>query len=253
MTTDTARAAAALSTEEIRQKVAEFEWYHTIDLGQGIFTPGQYDHAPLVDYYGIPESLAGRTVLDVGPAHGFFAFEFESRGADRVVTSELPTWTDHDNHEPFDVRDPALQHHMEYHRGALGFAIQARRSKVERRFCSVYDLTPEGIGTFDLVFCASVLLHLTDPLRALCAIRRVCREEAIVCTGIDTNLLVADQSRAMFVGTPDGHAFWLPTLTCLERMAIAAGFARVERVSSFRLRSRDGRFDTPHGTIRAIV
>jgi tRNA (mo5U34)-methyltransferase len=253
MTTETAREAAALSPEEIRQRVAEFEWYHTIDLGHGILTPGQYDHAPIVENYGIPESLSGKSVLDVGPAHGFFAFEFEKRGADRVVTSELPTWTDHDNQERFDVLDPALRHHMEYHRGALGFAIQARQSRVERKFLSVYDLTPERVGTFDVVFCASVLLHLTDPLRALYAMRGVCREEAIICTGIDTNLLVAEQNRAMFVGTPDGHAFWLPTLTCLERMAIAAGFARVERVSSFRLRSRDGRFDTPHGTIRAIV
>jgi hypothetical protein len=42
-------------------------------------------------------------------------------------------------------------------------------------------------------------------------------------------------------------------MTCLERMAIAAGFRRVERVSTFRLKSRDGTFNTPHGTIRAFV
>ena len=71
----------------------------------------------------------------------------------------------------------------EYHRGALGFAIQARGSAVERHFHSVYDLTPERIGTYDLVFCASVLLHLTDPLRALYGIRRVCRDQAIISTG----------------------------------------------------------------------
>ncbi len=42
-------------------------------------------------------------------------------------------------------------------------------------------------------------------------------------------------------------------MTCLEQMALAAGFARVERVSTFALRSADGKFDTPHGTIRAFV
>jgi hypothetical protein len=36
-------------------------------------------------------------------------------------------------------------------------------------------------------------------------------------------------------------------------MALTAGFARVERVSTFRLKSVDGHFDTPHGTIRAFV
>ncbi len=254
MTTEGARDTAALSPDEIRQKVAEFEWYHTIDLGHGIVTPGQYNHAPLIDQYGIPESLEGRSVLDVGPANGFFAFEFERRGAARVVTSELPSWIDHDTRDrPPESWAQIAEGAEDYHRGALGFAIRARRSRVERRFCNVYDLTPERIGVFDLVFCASVLLHLTDPLRALFAIRRVCQGEAIICTGIDTHLLVADQSRAKFIGTPDGHAFWLPTMTCLEQMALAAGFPRVERVSSFRLPSKDGLFNTPHGTIRALA
>jgi tRNA (mo5U34)-methyltransferase len=252
MTIETARDAV-MSADEIREGVARYQWYHTIDLGHGIRTPGQYDLAPVIDHYGIPDSLEGRTVLDVGPAHGFFAFEFEKRGAARVVTSELPSWKQHDSRYPPESINALTEGEEEYHRGAFGFAIRARRSRVERRFCNVYDLTPERIGVFDLVFCASVLLHLTDPLRALYAIRRVCRGEAIICTGIDTHLLIADQCRAIFVGTPDGNAFWLPTMTCLEQMALAAGFPRVERVSTFRLPSKDGLFNTPHGTIRAFA
>jgi tRNA (mo5U34)-methyltransferase len=251
MTTESTSDEAALSVDDIRRQAAEFEWYHTIDLGHGILTRGQYNLAPIVDNYGIPESLAGKSVLDVGPGHGFFAFEFERRGAARVVTTELPIWTQHDGREqPPDAWAVVA---ADYHQGAFGFAIRARRSRVDRRFHSVYDLTAERVGQFDVVFCASVLLHLTDPLRALYAIRRVCTDQAIICTGIDNHLLLADQNRARFVGTPDGHAFWLPTMTCLERMAIAAGFARVERVSTFRLKSTDGLFNTPHGTIRAFV
>jgi tRNA (mo5U34)-methyltransferase len=140
-----------------------------------------------------------------------------------------------------------------YLRGALGFAIEARGSKVERFLCNVYDLSPEKVGTFDLVFCASVLLHLTDPLRAMYALRSVTRGHAIICTGIDNSLHVMNQPRALFRGTPTGQAFWFPTMTCLEQMALAAGFRRVERVSTFHLKSTDGKFDTPHGTIRAFV
>lgn len=246
--------SAALSPEEIRRRVSEYEWYHTIDLGHGITTPGQYDLTPLLKHYGLPESLEGKSVLDVGPAHGFFSFEFERRGAAKVATAELPSWVEHDAspvlQEVFD-RVPASAD--DYHRGALGFAIQARRSRVERQFCNVYDLTPERVGAYDVVFCASVLLHLTDPLRALYGLRRVCRGEAIISTGIDTHLHVMNQARALFLGTATGQAFWFPTMTCLEQMALAAGFARVERVSTFALRSADGKFDTPHGTIRAFV
>jgi tRNA (mo5U34)-methyltransferase len=243
-----------LAAEEIRQRASEHEWYHVIDLGGGVVTKGQYDLTPLLPHYGLPSSLAGRTVLDVGPGHGFFSFECERRGADTVATAEIPHWAEHDASPALrDDFDRAGDAPEAYHHGALGLAIQARRSKVKRHFCNIYDLTPDTVGTHDLVFCASVLLHLTDPLRALYGIRRVCRNEAIICTAIDTHAHVANEPRALFLGTAKGQAFWFPTMMCLEQMALAAGFARVERVSTFALRSVDGKFDTPHGTIRAFV
>ncbi|MEO7272126.1 MAG: hypothetical protein ABIX28_02395 [Vicinamibacterales bacterium] len=242
-----------LTPIEIRQSVEQYEWYHRIDLGEGIVTPGQYDLTPLLPHYGLPEDMSGLSVLDIGPAHGFFAFEFERRGA-TVTTAELPSWSEHDV-------GPALLDEFEgfgdrpiaYHRGAFGFAIEARQSRVNRLFCNIYDLTPERVGMHDLVFCASVLLHLTDPLRALFAIRKVCRDQAIICTGIDIAPHTAEDPRALFIGQPDGQAFWLPTVACLEQMVRAAGFPRHERVSTFHLKSLDGLFDTPHGTVRAFV
>ena len=79
---------------------------------------------------GLPESLDGKSVLDVGPGHGFFAFEFERRGARRVATSELPDWTAHDaSPELKDFFHTVAKDGVEYHRGALGFAIQARGSR----------------------------------------------------------------------------------------------------------------------------
>lgn len=245
-----------LTPDQIREHVAQHQWYHVIDLGHGIVTPGQYDLRPLLDHYGVPRSLEGRSVLDVGPGHGFFSFEFERRNAASVATAELGTWADHD-------ASPALKDQFQkgtgnaqvarYLHGALGLAIHALGSRVQRNFCNVYDLTPERVGTFDFVFCASVLLHLTDPLRALYGIRRVTRREAVISTGIDTTLEFVHQARALFLGTPSGQAFWFPTMTCLEKMALAAGFTRVERVSTFMLSSVDGQFNTPHGTIRAYV
>jgi len=244
----------ALPAEEIRRRVAEFDWYHCIDLGHGIVTPGQFDLGPLLPHYGIPASLEGKSVLDVGPGHGYFAFEFERRRAERVVTCELPDWTEHDS-SPLqqDALASVRDQGQAYHRGAFGFAIEARGSRVDRQFCNIYDLSPERVGTFDVVFCASVLLHLTDPLRALYALRRVCRGEAIICTAVETRWPLSRLSLARFVRRPHGHVFWLPTLRCLWQMTLAAGFARCERVSSFRLQSTKGEFKTPHATIRAFV
>jgi len=242
-----------LTPAEIRQTMGQFEWYHRIELAEGIVTPGQYDLTPILPHYGLPDDMRGMTVLDIGPAHGFFAFEFERRGA-IVTTAELPSWSEHDV-------SPTLQREFDklgdapeaYHRGAFGFAIEARRSSVKRLFCNIYDLTPDRVGMHDLVFCASVLLHLTDPLRALYAMRKVSKHQAIVCTGIDTAPHTAAEPRALFVGQANGQAFWLPSLVCLQQMVRAAGFARSERVSTFHLKSVDGVFDTPHGTVRAFV
>jgi tRNA (mo5U34)-methyltransferase len=121
---------------------------------------------------------------------------------------------------------------------------------VEQVFCNVYDLSPDSVGEFDLVFCASMLIHITDPLRALYAIRSVTRETAIVVTTIDPRPR-GRAPRARFVGRPDGQTFWEPNVRCLEQWVVAAGFGSVELVSKFRLASVDGRFDEPHATIRA--
>lgn len=245
-----------MNAEEIRRQMQQYSWYHTIDLGHGIVTPGQYDHRPLLQHYGIPDDLSGKTVLDVGPAHGFFAFEFEKRGAERVVTVELPRWSEHDGSAELKqafVADNVDTANEGYLHDALAFAIRARQSRVEQFFSSVYDLQPDNVGTFDIVFCGSLLIHLTDPLRALYALRRVTREHAIVATVIDPARFGGRRPRAYFHGTPKGQAFWAPNMACLEQWAIAAGFKRVERVSTFMLNSLDGVFSSPHGTIKAFV
>jgi 2-polyprenyl-3-methyl-5-hydroxy-6-metoxy-1,4-benzoquinol methylase len=243
-----------MSADEKRRGMEAFSWYHTVDLGDGVVTPGQYDHRQVLSSYGIPDDLTGKTALDVGPAHGYFAFELEQRGAS-VTTLELPDWKAHD-------ASPALKRTFDethadeaaesWLHGALRFAAEARGSRIEQRYGTVYDLDPND-GTFDLVFCASLLLHLTDPLAALYAVRRVCDDQAIVATAIDTSRTPKGVPYARFVGRVDGQTFWMPNLACLEQWALAAGFARVERVSEFRLRSLDRAFDAPNGVIRASV
>jgi tRNA (mo5U34)-methyltransferase len=240
---------------ELERSMQSYSWYHTIELAPGVVTPGQYDHRPLLNHYGLPDSLAGKTVVDIGPAHGFFAFEFEKRGAARVVTVELPKWSDHDGSpslkESFE-RDQVDIHNESYIHGALDFAIRVRQSRVEQKYCTIYDISPETIGAFDLAFCGSLLIHLTDPLRALYAMRTITQEMAIITTPIYSDRF-SREPRAYFHGTANGQAFWAPNMVCLEHWALAAGFRQVERVSSFQLASLDGQFDILHGTIRAYV
>jgi tRNA (mo5U34)-methyltransferase len=228
-----------------------YQWYHTLELGEGLVTPGQYDHRSVLRHYGLPDRVDGKSVIDVGPAQGFFAFEFEKRGAARVVTVELPAWSAHDAGAELKSRFGA-EHAREaesYLHGALEFAIRARRSRVERQFGNIYDLRPDTFGTFDVAFCGSLLIHLTDPVRALGALRSVTREMAIVATVVDPT--DDGTPRALFYGASDNQAFWAPNTTCLERWLLCAGFRRVERVGQFELASRDGVLRSPHAVVRA--
>src|SRR5262245_45774080 len=83
--------------DALRQRIGRIQaWYHRIDLGDGVETPGHFRMADYLAHYHFPARLDGMRVLDVGASTGFFAYEFEQRGAAEVVCIELPSWNDHD-------------------------------------------------------------------------------------------------------------------------------------------------------------
>lgn len=199
-------------------------WYHTIDLGHGVVTPGIFDHRPHLAHYGFPADLSGQSVLDAGAANGFFAFEFERRGARRVLAVDIPTSAQDmvvsvdepfraEHAHDFDAFDPRL----------FRFAHRELGSTVEHRDIDIYDLTPERVGVFDLMFCGSVLMHLSDPFRALRALRSVCRGRSVVVSGVLAHT-PGERAVAEFVHQEVMFCFWTPTLECLRRQAVAAGF-----------------------------
>ncbi len=72
---------ASAANERLGAGAAEIDWYHTQELAPGLVTPGMFDLRPYVERYGLPASMEGMRVLDVGTFEGFWAFEMERRGA----------------------------------------------------------------------------------------------------------------------------------------------------------------------------
>ena len=70
--------------------IDRYYWYHAIDLPAGVTTPGMYDYRATLEPFHLPERMDGMSVLDVGSASGFWAFEFERRGA-QVTSVDLPS------------------------------------------------------------------------------------------------------------------------------------------------------------------
>ncbi|HXQ19028.1 MAG TPA: methyltransferase domain-containing protein [Acidimicrobiales bacterium] len=205
--------------ELLARLVAGRSWFHTIDLGGGVITPGVDDSWSKLQLIRLPESFAGKTVLDVGAFDGYFSFEAERRGAARVVAADEFCWS-----RP---GDPMTD--------GQGFDIAhwARQSRVEKRRIPVEDISPETVGVFDYVLFLGVLYHSPDPLRYLRNVRSVCREQLILETHVDA----LEQERPMMVFYPgtslngDASNHWGPNRQCVVEMLKEVGFRRVELVS----------------------
>jgi tRNA (mo5U34)-methyltransferase len=227
--------------------IASLTWYHTIDLGDGVTTPGLYDHRPYLHHYALPPDLHGKTAIDIGAASGFFAFELERRGA-QVTATDLPEWLDHDFGPSYQPDQTPESARVYLHR-PFDVARQLLGSHVTKQYINIYDIRPETIGEFDIAFCGSVLLHLTDPIKALWNIASVTREKAIIATLIAAN--EPERAAASMMGYVSGDTWWAPSRACLELMAVCAGFVGIEWVGEFRLDYRDGSPGPYHGVLHA--
>ena len=234
---------------------SRFYWYHTIDLGDGLVTPGLYDYRETLVDFPFPANMAGMTVLYVGSATGFFAFEFERRGA-RVVSTELPSLRDLDRFPGQSVESSLRKiermifpdgldlesmrrgdSERELYRylltGPFEFCRQRLGSRVERCYSTIYDLTAENTGIkdgFDLIFVGDVLVHTLYPLKALAALAPLCRGQLVFAQMLPDG---PQEPPAMaYVGgsdTEEDHiSWWLPNESCLMQMLNKLGFPVVE-------------------------
>ncbi len=80
-------------TKSIAERVKQFPWFHSIDLGNGIVTPGSKSpeiHAQEAAAFFDPIRVEGMSVVDVGAWNGFYSFEAigstsHSAGATRSI------------------------------------------------------------------------------------------------------------------------------------------------------------------------
>lgn len=212
------------SSRELIDAVRDRDWYHTIELAPGVVTPGWFDLREVADALPWPD-LAGARCLDVGTFDGFWAFEMERRGAREVVAIDIldPRQWDW----PSDAKPETIEAIGHRKGRGEGFDIvrAALGSAVDRREMSVYDLTPEAVGQFDLVYLGSILLHLRDPILALERVRSICRGKLLSVDTFDVALTVVHPrqpvARLDGVGRP---WWWQANRAAVRRMIEVGGF-----------------------------
>ena len=239
------------SPEDLRALVAERQWYHTLELAPGVVTPGLFAHTPHVDRYGLPADMSGLRALDVGSFDGFWAFEMERRGAQ--VTA-----LDVDGPEELDwprrLRALGAQAPNAQISQSTNFAIArgALDSAVERASLSIYHATPERLGTFDVVFCGSLLIHLRDPVLALERMADLCSGRLVLGEAYSRRLdWIPRVKVAEFRGETPWMTWWLPTSRTLLAMTRCAGFEDVRLHDRFVLPFTQARGGVAHAVVHA--
>ena len=203
-----------MDREQLNAEVGRHEWFHAMDLGQGVVTPGRIDVArQTLPRLKMPADLSGKTVLDIGAWDGFFSFEAERRGAKRVLATDSHAWF---------ACKPAFE-----------LARRALDSRVEDYDIDVMDLAPDRIGSFDVVLFLGVLYHLRHPMLALEKVFSVCADHLILETVTD---LVWTRYPVMrfYPGSElagDASNWFGPNPAAILGMLKAVGFSRVEIVS----------------------
>ena len=205
--------------------IARHQWYQSIDLGDGVETPGETKDATRrkFEMMNLPADLAGQSVLDIGCNEGFFAFEAERRGAKRVVAID---------------KSPAAREKFLLVSRILG-------SSVDFRFAELAELDLAELRRFDLVFFLSVFHHLRHPLATLDLVASLTRGRAVM--EFVEAVAIGDQEPSALVRklSRRGHLHLLPTRKFLLEILDQAGFRQVEILGTHRLHRMKPEKDMP--------
>jgi len=248
MTDQVSQAPSSLTRGEIEARIATVPfWWHSIDVGQGITTPGHKTPTHLaaeLKSLRLPD-LRKKTVLDIGAWDGFYSFAAERLGAERVTALDHFVWSiDLKEHKKYYDNciargvSPEPYETMPYYKpvelpGKRGFATarELRGSKVESIVADFMNTDLKSIGTFDVVLFLGVLYHMKYPIESLERLAALAREVAII------------ETEAVFLPGLEEHAFceyfekgelnhdisnwWAPNQKALVGMCRTAGFRNV--------------------------
>jgi tRNA (mo5U34)-methyltransferase len=205
----------AAHRESLLARVREYTWAHSIDLGNGVVTPGLWGppNPALLEAYGRID-FRGKRVLDIGCWDGLWSFEAEKRGAATVYATDVVSQRSFPEQPTFELARELLDSRVRYF-----------------PHTSVYDVGTLGVDDFDVVVFSGVYYHLKHPLLALAALRRVMAPGGMLIVEgpvIDnvTDSFAVFYYRDLFAD--DVSNWWVPTRRCLHEWIECSYFDLVQ-------------------------
>jgi Methyltransferase domain len=220
----------------------ECAWYHTFELPDGRVTRATWDMRDCVDDCLGRLDFTGKTVLEIGPANGFFTIAMEQRGASVTCVENNPdqVWeyvprVDHDVEAWVRRRRkelPTFYRTWWYTQKVFGCSAKII-------YCGAAALNDALKGMkFDVCLIAGVLQHVKHPMDLIFAASTLA--DAVIFTeGWNVGLEASPHAYALFAPHPTNKMldswWWLSTKVVKNAMQMF-GFG-LEREARFNVRA----------------
>jgi len=200
------------------KEMKEIRWFHSMELEPGVHTISPAETEKLrrrEESYFRRVDLKGKSVLDIGAWDGNFSFAARRRGATRVLATDCFCWSG----SGWGTKD------------GFDFANEKMKAGVESLEIDVPDISPERVGSFNVVLFIGVLYHLRHPLLGLERAASVAKDTLIVETVLDAHWM-RRPAMVFYPGSErngDPTNWWGPNAACVIAMLKDLGFKQVER------------------------
>ncbi len=224
---------AAQSKRREGADLDDFVWYHAFELPDGRVLPGAWDLRGHETAYLGGVDVAGKRVLELGPATGYLTFHLERMGAEVVafeagfdVSIDVLPIRGHD--EP-DEKLRVMQETIDRNHDAWWYLHRTLGSSAKFVQGSIYDM-PADLGTFDITLVGAILLHLREPWGALSQAAQRTTGTMIVTEPLQDDVDDPESNVMRFSPSAEHHVtnWWSIYPGAVVSMLSRLGFVRTE-------------------------
>jgi tRNA (mo5U34)-methyltransferase len=201
--------------EKDKEQMDSIYWWHRIPIRDEV-TPGQnHDSNITLELMNLPKDLTGKSVIDIGCWDGFYSFECEKRGAEKIVATDRFVWD-----------EPTITD------AGFDFAHKHLNSKVQKIHSYVEDLPAKKLGKFDIVLMLGVLYHAKNPIQYIEIAKELSKGIVVFETVVDL-LNINVPAVRYYVNDELNHDptnFWGFNELAMKGMMKDAGFKNVQAI-----------------------
>jgi|TARA_B100001964_G_scaffold237125_1_gene300068 2-polyprenyl-3-methyl-5-hydroxy-6-metoxy-1,4-benzoquinol methylase len=232
---------------ELNEIIKNNKWYQRFSI-EGIETNGLFDWRPYFKNFKNEKIIfKNKSLIDVGPGDGFFSYKFKELGA-KVTAYDIINQAERDNYNfgeaniKFDSQGNIRKRNSNNN---FNFELinKILNLNIDLIYGNIYELSKIKLK-YDIVFCNDVLMHLTDPIKAIYNLKNVSKKYVIIGNPIiDDRLKIRNiksfissigyfflrkSAISSFLGKSDRNAYWILNKNGFKSLVESAGIKIID-------------------------